>query len=60
MSGPHTIGRWLRDRARATPDRVAIDYLDRHVTYAELDAASDAFADAFAGEACAAETASRR
>ncbi len=50
MSGSHTIGRWLRDRARATPDRVAIDYLDRHVTYAELDAASDAFADAFAGE----------
>ncbi len=50
MSGPHTIGRWLRDRARATPDRVAIDYLDRQVTYAELDAASDAFADAFAGE----------
>jgi len=50
VSGPHTIGRWLRDRARATPDRVAIDYLDRRVTYAELDAASDAFAAAFAGE----------
>ena len=44
MSGPHTIGRWLRDRARNTPDRVAIDCLGRLVTYAELDAMSDAFA----------------
>ncbi|SBS70466.1 AMP-dependent synthetase and ligase [uncultured Microbacterium sp.] len=35
--GPHTVGRWLADRAAATPDRTAID--DRGVTigYAELD-----------------------
>jgi fatty-acyl-CoA synthase len=32
-----TIGRWLADRARATPDRVAIRFLDAWVTYAELD-----------------------
>ncbi len=39
-----TLGRWLRDRARTTPNRAAIDYLDREVTYAELDALSDAIA----------------
>jgi len=44
LSGAHTIGRWLRDRARNTPERVAIDYLGRLVTYAELDSISDAFA----------------
>ena len=27
MSREHTIGRWLADRARATPDRVAIRFL---------------------------------
>jgi fatty-acyl-CoA synthase len=32
-----TIGRWLSDRARTTPDRVAIRFLGAHVTYAELD-----------------------
>ena len=41
MSGPHTLGRWLRDRARTTPGRVAIDYGGRQVTYIELDEASD-------------------
>ena len=49
MSGAHTIGRWLRDRARNTPDRVAIDYDGRLVTYAELDRASGAFAASFSG-----------
>ena len=44
----HTLGRWLRDRARSTPDRVAIDYDGRLVTYAELDAGADAFAASFA------------
>jgi fatty-acyl-CoA synthase len=44
----HTLGGWLRDRARNTPDRVAIDYDGRLVTYAELDEGSDAFAAAFA------------
>ena len=32
-----TIGRWLSDRARATPDRVAIRFLDGDLTYAALD-----------------------
>ena len=48
MSGAHTIDRWVRDRARNTPERVAIDYDGRLVTYAELDAGSDAFAAWFA------------
>jgi fatty-acyl-CoA synthase len=39
-----TIARWIRDRARATPDRVAIDFQGRHVTYGELDARSEATA----------------
>jgi fatty-acyl-CoA synthase len=46
--GRHTLGRWVRDRARATPDRVAIDYEGRLVTYRELDEGSDAFAASFA------------
>jgi fatty-acyl-CoA synthase len=32
----HTIGRWLTDRAVLTPGRVAIDFHDRTLTYAEL------------------------
>jgi fatty-acyl-CoA synthase len=40
----HTLGQWIRDSARRTPDRVAIDYLGREVTYAELDRRSDALA----------------
>jgi fatty-acyl-CoA synthase len=47
MSGTHTIGRWLRDRARATPQRIAIDHLGRTVTYAELDDASEQLAASF-------------
>jgi fatty-acyl-CoA synthase len=47
-AGDHTIGRWIRDRARSTPERVAIDYDGRLVTYRELDEGSDAFAAAFA------------
>jgi fatty-acyl-CoA synthase len=43
-----TVGRWIVDRARLTPDRVAIDFEGRLVTYAQLDAASDAFAANFA------------
>ena len=46
-AGRHTLGRWIRDRARATPERIAIDYEDRLVTYGELDAGSDAFAASF-------------
>jgi len=47
VNGRHTLGRWIRDRARSTPDRVAIDYDDRLVTYGELDAGSDAWAARF-------------
>jgi fatty-acyl-CoA synthase len=47
-AGTHTVGRWIRQRADATPDRVAIDYGGRAVTYRELDKGSDAFAAAFA------------
>ena len=47
MTDAHVIGRWIRDRARATPGRVAIDDDGRLVTYAELDDASDRFAAAF-------------
>ena len=43
-----TLGRWIEDRARITPHRVAIDFEDRLVTYAELDAIADAFAASFA------------
>ncbi len=48
MSDRHVIGRWLRDRARNTPARIAIDYDGRLVSYAELAAGGDAFAAAFA------------
>jgi fatty-acyl-CoA synthase len=47
MSGTHTIGRWIRDRARTTPDRVAIDHDGRLVTYRELDEGSDVLAASF-------------
>jgi fatty-acyl-CoA synthase len=42
------VGRWIADRARNTPDRVAIDYEGRHVSYGELAAGADAFAASFA------------
>src|SRR5436305_12250892 len=45
---PLVIARWLTDRARNTPQRVAIDYDGRLVTYGELAAGADAFAGAFA------------
>jgi fatty-acyl-CoA synthase len=47
MSAPHTIGRWICDRARTTPGRVAIDHLGRTVTYAWLGDASDRLAGSF-------------
>ena len=37
MSRDLTIGRWLGDRARTTPDRVAIRYLGAELTYDALD-----------------------
>ncbi len=48
MTGRHTICRWIRDRSRTTPTRVAIDYQGEPITYRVLDARSDAFAAAFA------------
>ena len=48
MSGRHTIDRWIRDRARTTPERVAIDHDGRLITYRELDEGSDAYAAMFA------------
>ena len=47
MTGPLTLGRWIRDRARTTPRRVAIDFEGRPTTYAELDARSESLAFAF-------------
>jgi fatty-acyl-CoA synthase len=47
MTGLHTIDRWIRDRARTTPERVAIDFEDRLVTCRQLDEGSDAWAAAF-------------
>jgi fatty-acyl-CoA synthase len=41
-----TLGRWLRDRARTTPERVAIDEDDRLTTYGELDRRSERLAAA--------------
>jgi fatty-acyl-CoA synthase len=37
-----TLDRWIRDRARVTPERTAIVYGERRVTYRELDERSDA------------------
>jgi fatty-acyl-CoA synthase len=36
-----TLGRWLADRARTTPDRVAIRFRGGQLTYAELDRGAD-------------------
>ena len=44
MSGQLTLGRWIRDRARTTPRRVAIDCRGEETTYAELDERSERLA----------------
>jgi fatty-acyl-CoA synthase len=44
VSGELTLGRWIRDRARTTPARVAIDFRGAETTYAELDERSDLLA----------------
>ena len=46
VNGEHTLGRWLADRARNTPGRVAIDAGDTLVTYGELHARSSRMAAA--------------
>ncbi|MGH3104527.1 MAG: long-chain-fatty-acid--CoA ligase [Gaiellaceae bacterium] len=48
--GRHTIGRWIRDRARATPARIAIEHLGATTTYAELDERSERLAAALLAE----------
>ena len=45
----HTVGRIIRDRARHTPERIAIYFLGRTLTYGELDDASDAAAAGLVG-----------
>jgi fatty-acyl-CoA synthase len=44
----HTVGRWLTDRAALTPDRVAIDFGGRLISYRELAGAAARRAAAFA------------
>jgi fatty-acyl-CoA synthase len=39
-----TLDRWIRDRARTTPDRIAIDFLGAEITYRELDVRSERLA----------------
>ncbi|MGH3706412.1 MAG: AMP-binding protein, partial [Agromyces sp.] len=43
----HTLGRWTRDRARATPERIAIDDRGVVVSYRELDDRAERLAAAF-------------
>jgi fatty-acyl-CoA synthase len=45
-SGELTIGHWIRDRAIVTPGRVAIEYGEERITYAELDDRSETLASA--------------
>ncbi|HXF98736.1 MAG TPA: AMP-binding protein [Gaiellaceae bacterium] len=48
MSGLHTLGRWLDDRARNTPGRTAIVFEGAAITYGELHARARAMAAALA------------
>jgi len=49
VSGLHTIGRWLEDRRRNTPRRIAIEFAGNQVTYEALASRSDWMAAALAG-----------
>ena len=49
ISGDLTLGRWMRDRALATPSRSAIEYCGETTSYAELDARSERLAGALLG-----------
>jgi fatty-acyl-CoA synthase len=40
----HTLDRWIRERARATPERIAIEHLGTTTTYAQLDTRSERIA----------------
>src|ERR1700730_727821 len=45
-SGELTLGHWIRDRTIVTPARVAVEYGKQRITYAELDARSEALSRA--------------
>lgn len=45
--GLHTLGRWTSDRARATPQRCAVDDRGVPISYAELDNRATALAEKF-------------
>jgi fatty-acyl-CoA synthase len=47
VSGEFAVGRWLTDRAALTPDRVAIDFAGRRISYAELASGAARRAAAF-------------
>jgi fatty-acyl-CoA synthase len=47
-SSDHAVGSWLPARAALTPDRVAIDFEDRQISYRALAAAAAGRAAAFA------------
>ena len=47
--GVHTLGSWIRDRARATPDRTAIDHDGSTMSYRELDERSEGLAAGLLG-----------
>jgi fatty-acyl-CoA synthase len=49
VSGELTLGRWIRDRARTTPSRVAVEFLGEETTYAELDERSGRLAAGLLG-----------
>jgi fatty-acyl-CoA synthase len=44
VSSQLTLDRWIRDRARTTPGRVAIDFRGAETTFAELDERSERLA----------------
>jgi fatty-acyl-CoA synthase len=41
MPGLHTIGRWITDRAKANPDRVAVDDRGVLLSYSELESRAE-------------------
>jgi len=47
MTAHMTLGHWIRDRARVTPDRTAIDFEGRAVTYRDIDRDSAMLASEF-------------
>ncbi len=46
VSDPHTVGQWITDRARLDPEKPAIVFDGREVSYRELDVASTSLAGA--------------